>query len=114
MSVHSTCFMLTLKELQALNNSLSPAEIREKIQSIDKEIEETSSKLESLRNGTVKQISKEAMQKTDKNYDFAKKGFSNRKKMFYDLWHLITDSLENPKQLWEKLGFETEGPIDLN
>ncbi|EPY50766.1 tat binding protein 1(TBP-1)-interacting protein [Schizosaccharomyces cryophilus OY26] len=95
-------------EFQILNNSPSPAEIHKKILTLDKDIEETSTKLECLQSGSIKNVTEEEMKDTLSNHDFVKKGYLERRKMFFNLWNLITDCLENPKELWEKLGFEKD------
>ncbi|WBW72335.1 Tat binding protein 1(TBP-1)-interacting protein (TBPIP)-like protein [Schizosaccharomyces osmophilus] len=100
-------------EFQILNNSPSPAEIHQKISTLDKDIEQTKSKLDCLQAGSIKSVTEEEMKDTLANHDFVRKGYLQRRKMFYNLWNLITDCLENPKELWDKLGFEKDEVTDV-
>jgi len=56
----------------------------------------------------VKLISKEEQNEIEKSLAYNKQEWKKRKKMFRDVWDIITENMQkNPKELMEELGIET-------
>lgn len=88
-------------ELLALQSAPTASALRQTIKELEANIAVLSVRLASLRAGTVVPVS--AVEKAKVDTDFAKyaKMLKTRRKMFKELWGLVTESGEQNKQeLW--------------
>lgn len=95
-------------QLNDLNNSMTDEEITEKLKLTLEENQTLRERLKTLTKD-VKLISKEEQNEIEKSLAYNKQEWKKRKKMFRDVWDIITENMQkNPKELMEELGIETD------
>mmetsp|Transcript_5525 Transcript_5525/g.9542 ORF Transcript_5525/g.9542 Transcript_5525/m.9542 type:complete len:234 (-) Transcript_5525:153-854(-) len=96
------------KEVSVLMRSLTDEQVTERIQKSQAECEEMEGKLQSMR-GTTNVISKEDLQKTEKQFAAKFSEYRKRKRMFKSVWETLLESSEKKASaLEEEIGIEND------
>ncbi|KAH7301395.1 hypothetical protein KP509_23G023500 [Ceratopteris richardii] len=101
-------------ELRALESNLTLEQIKEKETKLRLEIKNAEHRLEKLRQGVVL-VSVEERQKVQETFVSKLGEWRKRKRMFKELWDLITESLPRDlKEFKEELGIEYDEDVEVN
>ncbi|PVI06967.1 TBPIP-domain-containing protein [Periconia macrospinosa] len=95
--------------LSALNSTLSTADLITNVQALDAEKQEMSGRLETLRAGKAKKVTKKERDEVEKGWKAAGLAKRRREKIASEMWKLIEDLLESSEQrdeLREQLGLD--------
>ncbi|KLO20480.1 TBPIP-domain-containing protein [Schizopora paradoxa] len=98
-------------ELAKLKSTPTDGELNEQVEEAKAAVQKTLKYLQPLRSGAPL-ISPEEIEKLDKDWIKWRMEWINRKKVFTNLWHLVTDSLppQEAAELVEDLGIEYDSP----
>ncbi|KAI5079810.1 hypothetical protein GOP47_0005289 [Adiantum capillus-veneris] len=101
-------------ELRMLESNLTLEQIRAKEQKLRLDMENAESKLETLKQGVIL-VSAEEREKVQGAFSTKMSEWRKRKKMFKELWDLITESLPRDlKEFKEELGIEYDEDLQVN
>lgn len=101
-------------ELRMLESNLTLEQIKEKEQMLKLDIKNAESKLGTLKQGVVL-VSAEEREKVQGEFVVKISEWRKRKKMFKELWDLITESLPRDlKEFKEELGIEYDEDVQVN
>ncbi|MCO5581759.1 hypothetical protein L7F22_035647 [Adiantum nelumboides] len=101
-------------ELRMLESNLTMEQIRGKEQKLKLDIKNAESKLGTLKQGVIL-VSAEEREKVQGDFVTKMSEWRKRKKMFKELWDLITESLPRDlKEFKEELGIEYDDDVQVN
>eukprot|EP00249_Psilotum_nudum_P001486 c1395_g1_i1 orf=148-867(-) len=101
-------------ELQTLESNLTLEQIKEREQKLRDEVVIMENKLNKLREGTVL-VTPEDRQKVHEMYNLRINQWKKRKRIFKDLWDMITEALpKDLKEFKEELGIEYDEDVSVN
>lgn len=101
-------------ELKMLNSSLTTEQAIEEKQKLTKNVERLKSKLDDLRQNSVK-ISPETKAKIEKAYEMNMKEYRKRKRICMDILNGILENYpKKKKDLFEDIGIETDEDVGCN
>ncbi|MCO5554474.1 hypothetical protein L7F22_008003 [Adiantum nelumboides] len=101
-------------ELRMLESNLTLEQIRGKEQKLKLDIKNAESKLGTLKQGVIL-VSAEEREKVQGDFVTKMSDWRKRKKMFKELWDLITESLPRDlKEFKEELGIEYDDDVQVN
>eukprot|EP00250_Pteridium_aquilinum_P003869 c14144_g1_i2 orf=199-867(+) len=101
-------------DLRILESNLTLEQIREKEQNLGQDIKRAEAKLSNLKQGVVL-VSAEEREKVQEAFVTKMSEWRKRKKMFKELWDLITEALpKDLKEFKEELGIEYDEDVQVN
>lgn len=101
-------------DLRILESNLTLEQIREKEQKLNLDIEKAEAKLDNLKQGIVL-VNADEREKVQEAFVAKLSEWRKRKKMFKELWDLITESLpKDLKEFKEELGVEYDEDVQVN
>jgi 26S proteasome regulatory subunit (ATPase 3-interacting protein) len=95
--------------LSNLNSELSTADLVSNISTLDKEKSEIMARLEVLREGKAKKVTKEQREEVEGEWKVAKRVAKRRERIAKEMWGYIADQVqekEEREELREKLGLD--------
>jgi 26S proteasome regulatory subunit (ATPase 3-interacting protein) len=96
---------LATSKINTILDAPTSTQLASTIESLQEENEKKKRKLEGFRTGEVKQISKEEMDKVDKEYKYWANKSKARKKAFQGVEDILLSHFSR-EELWEKAGIE--------
>ncbi|TAQ83119.1 hypothetical protein B7494_g8558 [Chlorociboria aeruginascens] len=93
--------------LSTLKSALTTSELQSKIQAMERENQEKRVKLEELKTGAVTQVTKEEMERAEKEWAYWTKKRKERKGLFEGLEYVLLEGMTR-EEIWERAGIESD------
>ncbi|EFJ19544.1 hypothetical protein SELMODRAFT_418879 [Selaginella moellendorffii] len=101
-------------EVRSAESSLTLDQINDRMKMVSDEISSMESRITQLRAGTVL-VTAEERNKVEADYNKKTGLWRKRKRMFKDLWDMITESMpKNQSELKEEVGIETDDDLGID